>query len=349
MARRLFPWPGSWVRGSQLVGLALALLAAGGFLGWRWYQHQSERQQGLQLAQHDRFADAEPRLKRVLERAPNDVAVLKALALGKLAVEPAEAEVYASRWCALQPDSAEPYRLRMIIWARLKRLPQAVTDGQRLLEMEPGNDPLRLQVAQWLWSIGQPDKAEHECHHCLQRHPGHPDLLYLLGKIHWERGELSQAASLVDDILSRHPDLPPVLELRGLLHYGADQWDQAVALLRKARARDRNPRPLTLYYLSLALARLGQTEEAEQLLAEVQLRRDLELWAKSNQAETPGMQVRLAESLFGAGQTEEALRLLRKVLDQDPEQAAAHQLLASYYEKLGQTAQAQQHRRRVPK
>jgi Tfp pilus assembly protein PilF len=55
--------------------------------------------------------------------------------------------------------------------------------------------------------------------------------------------------------------------------------------------------------------------------------------------------VRLAEELINAGQSEQGIRILERLLDQNPSYAAAHRVLADYYEKQGQSERAARHRR----
>ena len=56
---------------------------------------------------------------------------------------------------------------------------------------------------------------------------------------------------------------------------------------------------------------------------------------------------RAAESLLAVGRSDEAVRLLDKALEQDPDCLAAHRLLGDFYEKQGQTAKAAKHKRRA--
>src|SRR5262245_11663381 len=108
------PPPAGWNlarRRLALVAAATAALAGGLFLAHRWVQPWLDRRQGLDLAREGRFAEAEPRLQRTLLRQPDDLEVVKALALGQLgANQLAEAEVSLGRWCDLHPNDAEPFR-----------------------------------------------------------------------------------------------------------------------------------------------------------------------------------------------------------------------------------------------
>ena len=65
--------------------------------------------------------------------------------------------------------------------------------------------------------------------------------------------------------------------------------------------------------------------------------------------DAPGVKLQQAETLFTAGKDEEALRLVAALLEKDPSLAPAHALLASYYEKKGQSERAAEHRRQAEK
>src|SRR6266849_3769216 len=79
---------------AAIAGLAVVGLAAAAF-----WSLDPDKWQGLELANKGRFPEAEPLLQKALERHANDIDVLRAMALGKLATRPAEAEPYLTRWC----------------------------------------------------------------------------------------------------------------------------------------------------------------------------------------------------------------------------------------------------------
>jgi Tfp pilus assembly protein PilF len=135
--------------------------------------------------------------------------------------------------------------------------------------------------------------------------------------------------------------------LRALLFCDAGQYREAIPLLRKVIALDPQRQQTARYHLSLALARTGQEEEARKVMAEVQWAQAAKRLAGDGHPDNLELQVRVAEAQLGAGRSEEALRLLEAVLARDPDYAAAHRLLASYYEEQGQAARATEHRCRA--
>jgi predicted Zn-dependent protease len=226
-----------------------------------------------------------------------------------------------------------------------------------VLEIEPDQHTLRQQVAQWLKSTGRLVEAEQECRRCLERQPKDPALLYLLAEIYQGQGRPEEAAAILDPLMRNHPGHTAARLARAILYWNANQPDQAIPLLRQVLAKDPALQQIARYHLSLALERTGQTEEAQRLMvefrrhevmAELQWRQALDLRSKGQPA-NPGLQVRLAETLLEAGKSDEAVWLLERILEQDPDLAAAHQLLAAHYHQQGQAARAAEHRRRAEK
>ena len=106
------PPPVTPSRRRRLAGwlLALLLVGAAAAVAWTRYQAGRDRAEGLRAAEAGRFDEAEPLLRRALERAPDDVELLKALAPDLVAAgRLTEAEPFLSRWAALRADDVERY------------------------------------------------------------------------------------------------------------------------------------------------------------------------------------------------------------------------------------------------
>jgi predicted Zn-dependent protease len=333
-----------WVLGGLLVLALMAALVVGGTRLAR----RSERRDALQLVRQGEFAKAEPMLHHALDRQPDDVDVLKALAQGELSTEKLdEAETHLDRWCDLRPGETEPFRRRIDLWLRLKRVPEAIADARHLLELDPDNDFIRQQLSQWLLMTGQLEDAEAQCRRCLQRQPGQPELRNRLATVYHEMGDNARAESLVEELLQQHPRLPAARLLRAILYDEAGDATKAIAILRQVIAEEPGYRLSARYYLSQALAHAGQTEEARRVAAEMQRQRAVDLWSGRGHLANWALELRMAEGLLAVGQSDEAIQTLNTILQKEPHCAAAHQLLASYYEKQGQAEQAADHRRQA--
>jgi predicted Zn-dependent protease len=345
-----------------LILLAVAATAtAAGIFVWERFRVRQERADALQAAHAGRWGDAEPLLRRALERNPDDVEAIKALALGHLGTgQLAEAEPYLSRWCTLRPDDAEPFKFRMDVRHRRARtapnaaeqqrvMEEAVADGQRALPLGPNDDRIAQEVVWLLMRVGRFDEADSLCRDCLRRQPDDPWLTYLLAKISHGREDPTKARALLDALLKREPRFTPGLLLRAVLYNEAGESGEAVPLLRQVLALDRDDPKEARYQLSLALARTGQAEEAQRLMAEVQRDNLNRLLAATHDPDTPGVKLQRAEIYLAGDQEAEALRLLAPMLEHDPGSAAAHALLADYYAQKGQLERAAEHRRRAEK
>jgi tetratricopeptide (TPR) repeat protein len=363
MAKRLIPVTTSAKQGtaSRAVKLRrwavvlsiLALSAIGGILAWRWIQ-DGERQQALRLAERGDFTNAEPLLKRVAERHAKDAPVARALALGYLSSDRlVEAETYFARWCAVRPADPEPYEMRIKLWLRRSRITNVVDDARRVVELQPDNRKLRQQLPRWLLILGRFQEAESECQRFLHSWPDDPWVLLVQALLHQRQGRSAAAIPIADRLVREYPDFAEACVLRGTLYVEANQSDEAIPLLRRATAIQGPHRREALYELGLALEKTGQSREAERAMAEARLLLDQERFrgmadgSEGERRDYTIIQVRLAEGMLEAGQTEDALRLLRKILERQPDCAAAHRSLAAHYEKEGQPERAAEHRRRA--
>jgi predicted Zn-dependent protease len=324
-------------------------VAGGAAFGWREFQARRDRAEALGLAQRGHFSDSEPLLKGVLERAPNDLEVIQALARGYIAIDNRpEAETYLGRWCALQPDVARPYQIRMEFWEGIEQWDRALADGQRVLELEPDNFPVQEQVVDFLVRLGRFPEAEQVCRRLLLEQPTHLALRYHLAESLAAQGATAEAEALLDALVREHPRFTAALMERAKLYHEVNQPGRAIPLLKQVLAVDPHHHH-AYHYLGLSLARTGQAEEAQRVMAKLRQLLDTErLFLNSrDQPHNLGLQVRVAEALFEIGKTQGALSVLEKVLKRDPKFAPAHQLLAAYHDRQGQINRAAEHRRRA--
>jgi tetratricopeptide (TPR) repeat protein len=333
-----------WAAAVALGGLALA-----GLFGWRWFQDRSERDQALLLAESNEFAAAQPRLQRLHERHPQDVAVVRALALGHLgAGHFDEAETYLGRWCALQPEQAEPYRRRLDLWMKQLKIEQALADAGHVLRLEPHDLDTRKLLAHLLVLDCRYAQAEPEALRCLRAEPNNVRVWYFLAKSYRGLGRTALAVEWADRIVGTGLDFLPGLQLRAELHLDAGEVEPAIRLFRKASTTPGREGLAMLYPLSLALARAGRHAESQQVLAEMRWRQAQALWSEDeHRDDNVGLQERVVEALLAAGKGDEAVRFLKDVLERGRNAAGTHQLLAVCYDKLGQPERAAEHRRQA--
>ena len=335
--------------------LVLGVLGAGGFLTWKWLADRASRQEALRVAEQGDFGNAEPLLTRIAQRHPGDAAVARALALGYLSGNRlAEAEPYFERWCAARPGDPEPYHERIRLWLRWSRLRDVVADARRVLELDPDNRKLRQQLPRWLMIMGRFEEAEQECQRFLRLWPDDPWVLLIQAFLHQRQGRPSAATAIVDRLVRDYADFPEAFVLRATLYVEADEPGQAIPWLQRAAAMPGPHRREALYELSLALARTGRSKDAERVMAEARLLQeqdhlgDMVRGSEAERQDRANVQVRLAEEMFKAGQSEDALRVVTRVLKQDPNFAPAQRLLAAYPKKQEQPKRAAGDRRPGP-
>ena len=335
--------------GRWLVFLAcLALVGLAGFLGWQWLQDQAEQREALRITESGDFSRSEPLLLRMAQRHPKDAAVAKELALGYFrANRLAEAEPYFEHWCEANPGDPEPYLQRYTMWVKWNRLRNAVEDARRVLQLQPDNRKLHQQLPRWLLFIGQFDEAEQECHRFLKRWPDDPWVLFIQARVYQSTDHPREAAAIVDQLIRDIPDFPEAYLLRGTLYRDANQPREAIPWLRRAAAIQGPHRHDALYALAPALDQIGQSQEAEKVMKEARLLQEQDFLREMTRefgSVNISAQARLAEEMLNAGQSENGLRLLARLLEHDPNCAVAHRVLADYYDKQGQPERAAEHR-----
>jgi predicted Zn-dependent protease len=326
------------------------VVLAAAFLGLRFFLEWNDRRKALLHVEREEFDLAAPLLRAALDRHPDDLEVVQALARSYLQQKnSAQAETYLTRWSELRPDDAEPLRLRMNLYRQAVQYDQAAVVARRLVVVEPANREARKQLAQILFSAGNFKESERECRLVLEKQAGDRGMLQLLSQTRRAQGDAAEAGAILDRLLAADPNNTSALLARAILFHETDQSAQAIPLLRKVLALDKTRQRTARYHLSLALERTGQTEEARRVMAEVRKMQDAEVMdvASRVQPENLDLQVNAARALLDNGNIQPGLDLLRAVLSRDPAHGPAHAVLADYYEKHGQAAQAAEHRRRA--
>ena len=219
-----------WVVGAAVIALPTVIAV----WGWpSWPGQDTDHQAALAAIEHDEFADAEPLLRRVAERHPNDVAIAKALGLGYLVARRFdEADPFLTRWVQLKPKDAEPLQRRIESCLQQQKTSQAILDVQTILQLQPSDKLGRRILAQLLFIDARFDEAEREVDLCLKADPDNREMQYLLACIMQQKGQPAKAVELVDRMIRANPKSGPALALRASLFLDAGQVEPAIELLR---------------------------------------------------------------------------------------------------------------------
>jgi predicted Zn-dependent protease len=307
-----------------------------------------------QRAEAGEQLDVQPLLLHWIEQGhPDSILMLEALVQGYMKTYFLPAAVRClEMWLERQPDDPQALFWRGDVWERLHKYEDALADYQRVVDLAPERDDARLRLAEGLLQAHRAREAEPHFALLLQRQPNEPAVMLGLARCRLELGQSDQARRLLDDLLAAQPDNGLALGERGKLELEAGQPDEAERWLKKAMDVVPYERAIVYCYVQ-ALDRQDKKEEAALWTARLDridddLKRINEVMrtihAKPND---PAPRHEAGAILLRNGQEREGLRWLENALQQDPNYRPTHEIMADYFEKHGQPAEAAQHRRRA--
>lgn len=310
---------------------------------------------GILLARSGRPEDAEPLLRRALEQseAPAPL-VAEALADVGLATFRLTTTLEAlERWARDAPTDPEPYLRLIDVHRRLGReATEILEDAQQALARDPQRAEARLALAETLAEAGRHRDAAQEYHTYLALEPNDPVALTGAGENALALSEVDEAARLLDRALACAPEHVPALFARAGLDLQGD--DAEAALERLDRAVALEPDDAEIHYRrSMALARLGRTEEAAAArAASEQARLDSAALTelRDRLVRNPhdlDAHCEIARWMIDHGHDREGIRWAEKALQQRPDHPATCLLLADYYERSGDYGRANYYRLRA--
>lgn len=176
---------------------------------------------------------------------------------------------------------------------------------------------------------GDAEEAELICRRALPQIGRDPNILCLLGEICLQQRKPQEARNLYSEVLNRHAGYPRALEGMGLALLADKKPADASEFLAKAAAAAPQ-RSKTRVALARALAESGHYAESEKAIKEA-----FEL--NPRQAALNNAEIALSE-----GRMEEAEKLLREILGEDPNDVKALRMLASLAIEAGRFKPARQ-------
>jgi tetratricopeptide (TPR) repeat protein len=286
---------------------------------------------------------------------PKSAAILEALAgIYMRQTRYLEAVRCLDRWVELAPNSVRALDWRGWVSNQLDHRGQAISDYERVLELQPGQSAVRLRLAELLVDSSRHAEALPHLERLRTQQPDNPDVLVALARCRVVQSRTDEARELLDSVLASHPDHYDALLQRGKLEQGNENYAEAERWLRKALQR--KPRDAEARYaLYLCLqAQPNRQEEAREELArwehdrKVQgrlvrlLRTELDQKRKD-----PDLAAEAGQLLLEVGEDEKGLFWLHRALALDPRHAASHRALIAYYERTNNPAKAAEHRRQL--
>jgi tetratricopeptide (TPR) repeat protein len=226
----------------------------------------------------------------------------------------------------------------------------AEADYRRVLELQSNHRDAQLRLAELLTEIHRYQEAIALFGRLHESRKDDPRPLLGLARCRFNLGEPEKAQELLDALLAKQPKLGEALAERAKLALAIDQPEEAERWIRKALATDPHNQ-LAAYQLEICLNRLARTKEAAEQADRnrrteadrERLRELLPQVAKSPEDPKPRYEVGVVFARLG--RDDEALRWWKGAVREKSDYAPAHRALADYYEKAGQKALAEQHRK----
>jgi tetratricopeptide (TPR) repeat protein len=286
--------------------------------------------------------------RRVEQDDPDAPLILEALTRGYLRqYRLGEAHFCLDLWLRTQPDNPQALCFEGEFHLDYEHAPdRAAKSYRRAVELDPEHEQARLGLAIVLLETKSFLEAAEHLEYLRRCQPDNLRVQVGLAECHYYRAERDEAERLVNDVLAQQADYAPALSLRGRLAVASGQYAEAEPWLRRAVARAPNDHQAR-YNLILCLGNNGKGGEAKRYAQELQqweedLKRFNEIVTQEmpKRPDDPALLCELGQLLLRSGHKEEGLRWLRSALRLDPQNAAARQALADYYEKA-QTKQVQ--------
>jgi predicted Zn-dependent protease len=320
--------------------------------GLGWVRPAIELENALTQVQRGNYRTVSPALLSFIRRGhPDSLLIVEVLAPVALAnFEVALAEECLDVWIERDPHHVKPRLLKADILQRIGAKRQAYEQYQEVLRLDPDNVEARRQCGWFLLEQKQADEAKRHFDHLWQSHPDDPAVMRGMAYCLHHLGQDEEAGTILDRLLKAHPDDGMALSLRGLIELDAGRPEQAESWLRRAAAL--MPYEMTIAFnYARCLETLGKTEEAQKIRERTkQIEADMRAVSAlvkdaAARPHDPEPRYQIAERMMRNGMENEARRWLESALAQNPTHKPSHELLARYFEQLGDLSRAAEHRK----
>lgn len=255
--------------------------------------------------------------ERLLERSPSHPGLLTNLATAlKQAGRRDDALACFGRAVTVKGAPPELWFNYGNLLAEMGQLEETERAWRRALELDPKLAPAAVRLANLLGNLKRPDEAVELHRRALAAAPGNIVSLRNLARLLYERGEIEEAERLWRESLRLAPDHADTLNALGVALKDLARTAEAVECWKRAIGID--PRhALAHNNLGVMYRLMHRRPEAIS-----HLRTALEI-----SPEDPMTAANLAHSLLEVGQTTEAERLARNIIERRPEHAEGHHML----------------------
>ncbi len=296
-------------------------------------------------------------LAAVAHNHPASPAILESLAL--VAMRDArypDALKLLDQWVERVPDSPRALDWRGWVNNQMDMRGPAIDDYTKVLELRPHRSSVRLRLAQVLINAKRHPEAMPHLERLRAEDPANAEVLTGMAACMALQLKGAEARQLLDGVLSAHPDDYAALLLYGEIEHQEEHYPEAERWLRKALTVKPNE-ARARYALHLALqAQPDRQEEAAAERKRWECDRDSTLRLTNllrgelaSRPKDPDLAAEAGEMLLRLGEDQRGLYWLNAALKLNPQHVRSHRALLEYYERLHDTAHAEQHRQFVPK
>lgn len=205
----------------------------------------------------------------------------------------------------------------------------ALAEAQRLAARYPGAPQAHLLVGDTLMQMGRSDEAANAYRRATDLRFDEPTMLRVVDVLD-RAGRREQAATVLAVFLSQNPENVTAQRLTGHWQIANGDWDAAIATLETLRGRIGNRDAALLAELALAYAGDGDADTARVYGAAAYRLAPL----------NPAAVDAFGWALFGAGENDAALEVLRKAVAIAPRHPVLRWHLAQVQAEVGEAASA---------
>jgi tetratricopeptide (TPR) repeat protein len=286
----------------------------------------------------------------VQEGHPESREILEALSAGCLITNRfGPAQSYLTKWIELSPDCAQAYIWRSLARERLSGFADARDDARQAVALAPASFDARLRLGQTLLLTTEYQESAEVLEPLYQEYPQNLVVGMSLAQAESKLGRLEDTAQILDALLARFPGDASILMERGRLALSMGDDARGESWLKQAVAQAPWDYQ-TNYSLLQVLVRSKKDQEAKAL--EAKLRRieqdSVKMGALNDRFKSDpydlGVRCEIARLYLDQGNDKEALDWLQGAVKVDPGHPLANQMLAEYYEKIHEPAQAAKYR-----
>ena len=284
---------------------------------------------GAVLVHEDKFTEAIASYRQALRAAPQLTPIHLNLGLAYMkSGNPAAAAQSFTAFLAKYPDHRQARQLRAMALLDAGKNSEAAEDYRALL---PSDDiTIRLGLASTLSREGKAEEARALLEPLLASDS--PDVQFVYGQALFEEGSYVKALEVLQQVQKAKPNMPQLGFYLGAIYWRQQQTDDAIAAWRRELAA--SPESFQANYTLGAALAFGGASTAQD--AEKHLRKALQLKPRH-----PQTLYQLGKILWMRSKSPEAVGLLERAANNQPDYREAHYLLASVYQSQGRRAEAQ--------